>query len=107
MSDKVQATGFLKSLESVNSEISLGIVIAGQLIPLVKGTYQAIRNLFAGTATEVDYAALQIATQAEILAAIQAAQIDLDIANAELVKLGLPPVTLDPPVPGDASPVQP
>ena len=104
MTDKVQATGFLKSLESVNSEISLGIFIAGQLIPLIKGTYQAIRNLFGGTATEVDYAALQISTQAEILAAIQAAGLDLDAANAELVKLGVAPVTLDSPVPGDAPP---
>jgi hypothetical protein len=98
---------FLKSLSDINAEITIAITVAGQIIPVVKGAYQAIRNLFAGTATEVDYAALQISTQAEILAAIQAAGMDLDVANAELVKLGLPPVTLDPPVPRDAPPAQP
>jgi hypothetical protein len=86
--------GFLKSLADVNSEIAIGIVIAGQLIPLFKGAYQAIRNLFAGTATEVDYAQITIATQAEISAAIAAAGVDLDAANAELAKFGIPPITV-------------
>jgi len=39
------------------------------------------------------------ATDAELVATLAAAGMDLDLANAELVKMGLPPIIVDLPAP--------
>lgn len=89
----------LKVLADSNGEIALGIEAAGVVIPLAKGLVQEIKQIATGSES-VTYTVLIQMDGAELDAIDKLAEDDLAAINAELVKLGKPPVpTGEPPTP--------
>lgn len=81
----------MSDLSSVNAEVSLGLAIANDVvIPVVKGIIKQIKAV-SGTKT-VEYTIVVDETDATLDGIIARGEADLDIANAELVRLGLPPL---------------
>jgi hypothetical protein len=86
----------LAALSDSNTAITLGIELAGQLIPLGKGLIKEIRSIATGAET-VSYEVLLVADGKELDAVHQLATDDLAAINAELAKMGQPPLPVAPP----------
>lgn len=90
------------NLGDINTEIALGIQVAGVLIPLAKGLVAKIEGIGTKTTT-ITFTDLVAADAAELDAIQQLSTDDLTAVNAELVRLGRPPIApLDPPAPPTA-----
>jgi hypothetical protein len=87
----VSTSNVLAALSQSNQIIFLGLEIAGQLVPLVKGTIKEIKKLATG-GTTVTYEVVVKADSAELDAITQLAVDDLAAINAELKRLGQPPI---------------
>ena len=85
------AATILTILQESNGYISLGIQLAGVFVPLAKGLIQKIEGIGAGNVT-ITFTDLVAHDQAEIAAIVATAGADLDAVNAELVRLGAPPL---------------
>jgi hypothetical protein len=85
------AASILTILQESNGYVSLGIQLAGVFVPLAKALIQKIEGIGAGNAT-ITLSDLEVADQAEIAAILTTANADLDAINAELVRLGHPPL---------------
>jgi hypothetical protein len=85
----------LAALSDAGSIIGIGIPIAGEIIPLATGLVKEIRSIASGTET-VDYQILIQTDGAELDAIHQLAEDDLAAVNAELAKLGQPPIAAAP-----------
>jgi len=93
----------LAALSDAGSVIGIGIPIAGQVIPLAVGLVKEIRQIATG-ATTVDYQILIQTDGVELDAIHKLAEDDLTAINAELAKLGQPPI---PAAPAPAAPPTP
>lgn len=71
--------------------ITLAIELAGELIPIGKAAVQEIKQIATGTETETYTVLLQV-DGAELAKIAQLSETELAAINAELAKLGLPPV---------------
>lgn len=94
----MNAKAVLTTLENTNGYVTLAIEVAGELIPLGKAVVRGIRQLATG-GTTVDYEVLLRMDGAELDAIDKLSTDDLAAINAELAKLGLPPVPPLPPAP--------
>jgi hypothetical protein len=88
----------LAALSDAGQIIGIGIPIAGEIIPLAVGVVKEIRSIATGAET-VDYQVLIQTDGAELDAIHKLAEDDLAAINAELAKLGQPPIPTDPPAP--------
>jgi hypothetical protein len=86
----------LGALSDAGQIISIGIPVAGQVIPLAIGLVKEIRSIATGAET-VDYQILIQTDGAELDAIHKLAEDDISAINAELEKLGQPPISTDPP----------
>ena len=89
------AATILTILQESNGYISLGLQLAGVFVPLAKGLIQKIEGIGAGNVT-ITFTDLVAHDQAEITGIVTTAGADLDAVNAELVRLGHPPLPTPP-----------
>jgi hypothetical protein len=87
----VATSNVLAALSKSNRVIVLALEVAGELVPLVKGTISEIRKLTSGSTTAT-YDVVVKADAAELDAITQLAADDLAAINAELKRLGQPPI---------------
>ena len=78
--------------------VSLGIELAGQLIPLIKGAIVSIKQNTSAQGT-VTYTVVITADQAELISISQQSMADLIAINLELAKQGVAPMVVPPTVP--------
>jgi hypothetical protein len=90
-----KALGILQTLAGTNGYIALGIQVADLVIPLGKALIKDIKGIGQGAVT-ITFTDLVAADEAELAAIIQTSKADLDAVNAELAKLGLPPLSAPP-----------
>lgn len=102
---KPSMSSILTALASANTYVSLGLEVAGVIVPLVKGLIMEIRQIATGQQT-VTYQVLIQADEGDLQSVITVSDADLAAINAELVRLGKPPLavpaaepTLAPPAP--------
>lgn len=86
----------LTALQDANGYVALGITVAGQLVPLGKWLVSEFKAIGAGGVT-ISYPVLVQQDIAELDTIRQIALDDLAAINAELAKLGKPPLALPPP----------
>lgn len=86
----------LSTLAGVESGVTLAIELGGQLVPLATGLVREIRQVATGAKT-VSYQVLIETDSAELDAIDKLSTDDLTAINAELTRLGLPPVPVPPP----------
>ncbi len=89
------AKAVLTTLENTNGYVALAIEVAGELVPLGKALVTGIKEIAQGGQT-VAYQVLLQMDAAELDAIDKLAIDDLTAINAELAKLGLPPVAVPP-----------
>jgi hypothetical protein len=87
----MSTVNILSALSDSNQIITLGLEVAGQLVPLVKGAITEIKKISTGAKTET-YQVVITADAAELDAITKLAADDLTALNAELARLGVPPV---------------
>jgi hypothetical protein len=87
----MSTVNILSALSDSNQIITLGLEVAGQLVPLVKGAITEIKKSSTGAKTET-YQVVITADAAELDAITKLAADDLTALNAELARLGVPPV---------------
>lgn len=83
----------LTTLRGVSGGITLAIEVAGQLVPLVKGLVLEIKKISAG-ADSMDYQILVQTDSDALNKVIQVSKDDLAAINAELTRMGLPPLSI-------------
>jgi len=84
----------LETLAKTNSILSLGLVGANIIVPLIKGAIVSLRKLKTNSDGTVDYEVV-ISVDQKILEQDAASLLEAqDLLNSELVRLGHPPVTL-------------
>jgi hypothetical protein len=81
----------LSALSATPSAVTIGLEVAGQLVPLVKGAVTEIKKISSGAKTET-YQVVITADAAELDAITKLAADDLTALNAELARLGVPPI---------------
>lgn len=81
----------LAALSESEQVITIGIELAGKIVPLAKGLVREIRQIGTGTET-VAYQMLLQVDGAELDTVHKLATDDLTAINAELAKLGKPPL---------------
>lgn len=86
----------LTALAGTNEYISLGLEVAGTVVPLVKGAITEIKQIATGKDT-VSYQVLLQVDGAELDAVDKFASDDLLAINAELAARGVPEVPATPP----------
>lgn len=96
------AKNVLSTIAGVENGVTLAIELSGQLVPLAVGMVREIRQVATGAKT-VTYAVLIQTDAAELDAIDKLSTDDLTAINAELTRLGLPPVPVPPPPATDAS----
>lgn len=77
--------------DSNGGYVTLAIELAGALIPIGKAAVKEIKQIATGTETETYDVLLQV-DGAELAKIAQLSESELAAVNAELAKLGLPPV---------------
>lgn len=87
----------LASLAQINGTVGLVATIAGVAIPLVAGVVKKFKTDVFG-ATTVEFTLVLQTTQAELNSDISIAQQDLSDINAELQKMGRPPLQVVKPI---------
>ena len=92
------AGGILASLADANGYVALAIQVAGTVIPLGKWLVSEIKSIAGGNVT-ITYQAVLAADDTELDGIRTMAQADLDAVNAELVRLGKPPLAVPPAAP--------
>jgi hypothetical protein len=85
----------LAALGEANSYVTLATNIGGVLIPIAVGLVKEIKQISTGHET-VSYQVLIQTDSAELEAVDKLSKDDLAAINAELAKLGKPPVQGDP-----------
>lgn len=86
----------LTALAGANEYVSLGLEVAGVVVPLVKGAITGIKQIATGTDT-VSYQVLLQVDGTELDAVDKLATDDLTAINAELTARGVPTVPVVPP----------
>lgn len=87
----MSSKNILAALSDTNNGITLGLTLAGQLTPLIKGLFRGIRLIGAGTDTATYEVVIHVdAAELDTIAALSLE--DLAAVNAELAKLGKAPV---------------
>lgn len=81
----------LSALSESNSILTLGIEIAGELVPIFKGTVSEIKKLSSKTDT-VDYQVLLQGDESSLASVETMSEADLAAINGELTRLGKPPL---------------
>jgi hypothetical protein len=94
-------TNILATLASGSQALDLVITLGGELIPIGKwlfSEFKATKNAITGTMT---YTAVVTADQAELATMLGEEHVNLGAINAELVRIGKPPlaVPVDPSAP--------
>jgi hypothetical protein len=97
------AKSILSVLSQAGSIIGIGVPIAGEIIPLATGLVTEIKQIASGTET-VTYQVLLQVDGAELDAIHTLAEDDLTAINAELAKLGQPPIAVPAPAPAPPTP---
>jgi len=87
--------GLLQAIAGANGYVALGISVLGVVLPLGKALIGKIENIGKGAVT-ITFTDLVAADDAELDAITKTAGADLDAINAELAKLGLPPLSPPP-----------
>ncbi|HXU18956.1 MAG TPA: hypothetical protein VN788_00075 [Verrucomicrobiae bacterium] len=81
----------LGNLSKANTIVTLGVEVAGEIVPLIKGTVKKIEQLSTGENT-VTYSVL-VQTDVQALADVESlSEADLEAINGELARLGKPPL---------------
>jgi hypothetical protein len=93
----------LAALSDAGTIIGIGVPLAGEIIPLATGLVKEIRQIASGSTT-VDYQILIQTDGAELDAVHQLAEDDLAAINAELAKVGQPPIPVAPDPPPTPAP---
>ena len=93
----------LGALSDAGTIIGIGIPIAGEIIPIATGLVKEIRSIATGAET-VDYQILIQTDGAELDAIHTLAEDDIAAINAELAKLGQPPIPAAPPAAPPSAP---
>ena len=86
----------LSALADANEYVSIGLEVAGVVVPLVKGAITEIKKLGSGKDSETYQVLLQV-DAAELDSVDKLAVDDLTAINAELTKRGVPAVPIAPP----------
>jgi|SRR5690348_5180989 len=95
------AMDVLGSLSKAGAIVTLGVEVAGELVPLIKGAVKKIEQVSTGQDT-VSYTVL-VQTDETALAGVEAlSEADLTAINGELARLGKAPI----PLPGPPAPEQ-
>jgi len=89
------ASTVLNILAASNEYVTLGIQVAGVLIPLGKALVQKIEGIGAGAVT-ITFSDLVAADTAELDAIQKLSEDDLAAVNAELTRIGLPALPAPP-----------
>ncbi len=92
-------SAILNGLGQTNMIVSLGLQVAGIVVPLVKGLVSQIKLISTGAST-VTYQVVVTADEANLQAVQALSDSDLAAINAELARLGKTPL----PVPTSAAP---
>lgn len=82
---------FLSALSLVNGELVLAVQVAGLLKPIIVGVVKQIKQAVSPT-QEIEYTVVLTTGQDKLDAIIDLTGNDLDEINAELVRLGHPPL---------------
>jgi len=82
----------LDAVQSVGSIVSLVLPAVGEGIVLVTGIIKEVKSLTNSEGT-VEYTVVLAEGKAQLGASIQVSQDDLAAINAELVKMGKPPLS--------------
>jgi len=93
-----KALEFLQALQASNGYVALGVSALGIIIPGVKAVISEIKSIGQGSVT-ITLTDLVIADQAELQKVIETSNADLAAINAELVRLGAPPLPALAPAP--------
>lgn len=83
---------WLNALQLAETTVSIALPVVGQAIPLVVGVIKGIRALKNDATGTVDYVVEVGVVQAQLDAIVTGATSDIDDINAELAKIGLPPL---------------
>jgi len=92
-------SAILAGLGQTNMIVSLGLQVAGIVVPLAKGLVTEIKKISQGQTT-VTYQIVVTTDEANLQAVDAISDADLSAINAELVRLGKSPL----PVPTSAAP---
>lgn len=92
---KTTAGNLLSILAGANGYVTLAIEAAGVIVPLAKGFIQKIEGIGAGSVT-ITFTELIAADTAELDAITKLSTDELTAVNAELARLGLPPLPAPP-----------
>lgn len=94
---------FLSALSLVNGELVLAVQVAGLLKPIIVGVVKQIKQAVSPT-QEIEYTVVLSTGQDKLDKIIDLIDTDLDEINAELVRLGHPPLQKpgEPEVPPEA-----
>lgn len=84
------ANKILDAIAASGSLISIAVPIAGTLIPIVVSVVKSIEGV--GAAQTIEYSLVVQQDQAALDAIIAAGTADLATINAELVRMGMPPL---------------
>lgn len=87
----------LSALSESNSILTLGIEIAGELVPIFKGTIAEIKKIGAKT-DAVDYQVVLQGDESALATVETMSEADLTAISAEFARLGKPPLP-GPPAP--------
>lgn len=87
----VTAGNFLSTLEKVNGELVLAVQVAGLLKPIIVGVVKQIKQAVSPT-QEIEYTVVLTTGQDKLDKIIDLTDVDLDEINAELTRLGHPPL---------------
>lgn len=81
----------LSSLADANGYVNLAIQLAGVAIPIGKWLVSEIKSIAGGSVT-ITYQAVLAADHAELVAIQDIADADIAAINAELTRMGKPPL---------------
>lgn len=88
-------SGILGALSESSAVITLALEIGGELVPIFKGAINEIKQIAAGQ-DSVSYSVLIQGDQADLATVDSVAAADLVAINAELTRLGKPPLPVPP-----------
>jgi hypothetical protein len=89
----------LDLLSSTNAAVSIGLVVGETVVPLIVGLVKEIKSQIAGEGDKVEYTVVVQAEHAVLDKIIADGTADLAAINAELERLGLPPLAVPPAAP--------
>ena len=96
---KPSTSSILSALAAANTYVSLGLQVAGVVVPLVKGLITEIKQIATGQQT-VTYQILIQTDESDLASVVTVSDADLAAINAELERQGKSPL----PVPAAEAP---